>query len=85
MGGVGTLKFLCEIFSITPYLSLAVGFPIGFLFPRLSCCPRPCRCRLPCSLQQLAPLLTPLRTTDELLLLLLMASAPADPAAALKA
>ena len=34
-GGVGTLKFLCEIFSITPYLSLAVGRP----FPLASSCP----------------------------------------------
>jgi hypothetical protein len=84
---VGTLKFLCEIFSITPYLSLAVGFPIGFLFPRLSCCSPSLTLPLPPALQPAAARTTadPLRTTDELLLLLLMASAPADPAAALKA
>ena len=39
-GCVGTLKFLCEIFSITPYLSLAGAPPFYWLplGPRLSCC-----------------------------------------------
>ena len=38
-GCVGTLKFLCEIFSITPYLSLAGAPPFYWLplGPRLSC------------------------------------------------
>lgn len=52
---MGTLKFLCEIFSITPYLSLAVGRPFHWLpLPRLSCS-SPLLPLLPCSC---APLLT---------------------------
>jgi hypothetical protein len=41
---VGTLKFLCEIFSITPYLSLAVGHGLfhGFLLPACLVARPPC-------------------------------------------
>lgn len=67
-GGVGTLKFLCEIFSITLYLSLAVSrpFPLALLLPACLVAPR---LLLPL---QLARTTASLHTTDELLLLLLL-------------